>query len=47
MINYHDALKMLITTLIHVLFQKKESALDKDLHDPWCILLSYFLVLDE
>jgi hypothetical protein len=39
-------LKMLITTLIHVLFQNKESALDKVLHDPWCLLLSYFLVLD-
>jgi hypothetical protein len=33
-------LKMLISTLILVLFQKKEPALDKALHDPWCF---YFL----
>jgi hypothetical protein len=39
-------LKMLITALIIVLFQKKELAQDKALHDPWCLLLSYFLVLD-
>jgi hypothetical protein len=35
-------LKLLITTLIHVLFQKKESSPDKALHDPWYLLLSYF-----
>jgi hypothetical protein len=39
-------LKMLITTLMSLLFQKKEPAPDKALHDPWCLLLSYFLILD-
>jgi hypothetical protein len=39
-------LKMLITTLMSLLFQKKEPAPDKALHDPWCLLLSDFLVLD-
>jgi hypothetical protein len=39
-------LKMLITALIIVLFQKKEPDPNKALHDPWCLLLSYFLVLD-
>jgi hypothetical protein len=39
-------IKLLITTLIIILFQKKELALDKALHDPWCLLLPYFLVLD-
>jgi hypothetical protein len=39
-------LKMLITTLNLVLFQKKEPAPHKVLHDPWCLLPSYFLVLD-
>jgi hypothetical protein len=38
--------KLLITTLILVVFQNKEPALDKALHDPWCLLISYFLVLD-
>jgi hypothetical protein len=40
-------LKMLITTLILVLFQEKELAPDKALHDPSCLLLYYFLVLDK
>jgi hypothetical protein len=40
-------LKLLITTLIHVLFQTKEPAPYKALHDPWYLLLYYFLVLDE
>jgi hypothetical protein len=40
-------LKLLITTLIHVLFQKKELTPDKTMHDPWCLLPSYFLVLDK
>jgi hypothetical protein len=38
--------KMIITTIFHVLFQKKELAPDKTLHDPWFLLLSYFLILD-
>jgi hypothetical protein len=35
-------LKLLITTLIPLLFQNKEPAPDKALHNPWCLLLSYF-----
>jgi hypothetical protein len=35
-------LKLLITTLILVLFQNKESTPYKALHDPWCLLISYF-----
>jgi hypothetical protein len=37
---------LLILTLIFPLLQSKEPAPNKALHDPWCLLLSYFLVLD-
>jgi hypothetical protein len=35
----------LITTTL--LLQNKEPTQDKALHNPWSLLLSYFLVLDE